>query len=158
MSLVGLDLAKQQCRITHSLQDDLIEQYTDQAEALSMSFLDFNVYADQGSLSTAVAAALGVLTTANDTYNASMTAALAMDAGPVQEAAIFAANKTFQAAQQQYERTICGMVIFPQFIGAVLLLVSHFYAHPEAVADMTVNEMPLGFQNLLFPCRRRLGV
>lgn len=158
MSLVGLDLAKQQCRITHSLQDDLIEAYTDQAEAMCAEFLDANVYADQDTLNTATAAALGVLTTANDAYNAAMDTALDMDSGPVQEAAIFAANKTFQAAQKQYERTCCGLVLFPAFTGAVLLLVAHFYTHPEAVADMTVNELPLGFQNLLFPYRRRLGV
>lgn len=158
MSLVGLDLAKQQCRITHSLQDDLIEQYVDQAEALSCAFLDANVYADADTLASAVADAAGLLQVANDTYNTSMDAALAMGAGPLQESAIFAANKTFQIAQQEYERTICGLVVFPAFIGAVLLLVGHYYSHPEAVADMTVNEMPLGFQNLLFPYRRRLGV
>src|SRR5574337_729900 len=66
MSLVTLDLAQAQCRITWTSEDVLLHAYIDAAERHAMRFLNRNVYADSASLATAVAAVPAALATRSE--------------------------------------------------------------------------------------------
>ena len=47
-----------------------------------------------------------------------------------------------------------GVIDNPSIDQATLLIVSHWYAHREAVSESSMTEMPLGAYHLLQPYRR----
>jgi hypothetical protein len=158
-NLTDIDLAKAQCRVTHSLEDDLITQFVAAAERACIERMDRYVYVDADALAAARTAATTTFAAASDAYQAALTAAAALPDGDVHDAAIFLANADFRSARAIMQRTYLGKVVDEQFTQAVLLLTEHYYNNRGASSvGVTVQEIPLGVDALLAPQRAQLGV
>lgn len=159
MSMTTLTLAKAQLRVTHTLEDVLIQQLLDQAEKSCIEYLDRNVYPDSASLTAAQSSMLADMQTASDAYDAAKSAADAMGAGVMKDLAYETATRNLNEAKAEYRRIVRGMVVNERFTGATLLLVSHWYANrASVVVGSSANEVPMSVCYLLDPDRAQLGV
>lgn len=180
MSIVTIEQAKAQGRITTTAEDVLIQMYLDAAEQHACRYLNRYVYADAPSVTAAQAAAAAALAAAETAWITAQTVYAAADEPSEEypnERYIFpgisyplpddAASAVFDAARSMWHSTVedfrmtaYGIPVFPVFVQAVILLVQGWYANRENMT-MEVNttaELPEGFRMLLFPYRARLGV
>lgn len=183
MSIVTIEQAKAQGRITQAAEDDLIQGYIDAAEQHAAIYMDRNVYPDADTLATAIAAATPALLAAEVVWQAADTVyrdiqwvafpgyqfydqpvALTTGISPelVNSSSLIygAARDVWAVAMRDFRRTVRGTVVFPAFVQAVVLLVQGYYANRE---NMTLEaaasaQLPEGFRALLFPHRVGLGV
>ena len=156
MSLVTLDQAKAQGRITWVSEDVLLQSYLDAAERHAMRFLNRNVYAD----SAALAAAPTALATAKAAYDAAYAAWQLMDAGDLADLALDKLNYDWAAAKTAARMTYFGMIVNATFVQAVVLLVAGWAVNREFVITELSDaiELPMGFTALLWPDRVQQGV
>lgn len=180
MSLVTLDQAKAQGRITWTSEDVLLQAYLDAAELHAMRFLNRNVYADGTALAAAVAAVPAALATAKAAYDAAYAdwQQMAMTVQPSYDPIYYPRNTQststndlaaiaweklnadWDAAKTAARMTYYGMPINAAFQQAVVLLVAGWAVNREFVITELSNaiELPMGFTALLFPFRARQGV
>jgi len=160
MSLVTLEQAKAQGRITWTSEDTLLQAYLDAAELHACRFLNRNVYVDATALDTAKAAAPTALGTAKAAYDAAYAAWQLLDAGDVADIALEKLNQDWAEAKLAARMTYFGMVANAAFVQAIVLLVAGWAVNREYVITELSNaiELPMGFTALLFPFRVRQGV
>jgi hypothetical protein len=160
MSLVTLDQAKAQGRITWTSEDVLLQAYLDAAELHAMRFLNRNVYADDAALAAAIAAAPAALDAADAAYKAAYAAWQLMDAGDLADIALEKLNRDWAVARTAARMAYFGMVVNATFIQAVVLLVAGWAVNREFVITELSNaiELPMGFTALLWNDRVRQGV
>ncbi|HEU4376284.1 MAG TPA: head-tail connector protein [Telluria sp.] len=159
-SLVTLDQAKAQGRITWTSEDTLLQSYIDAAERYAMAFLNRNVYADDTALAAAVADAPAALATAKAAYDAAYAAWQLMDAGDLADIALEKLNQDWTVAKTAARRTYFGMVVNATFVQAIVLLVAGWAVNREFVITELSDaiELPMGFTALLWNDRVRQGV
>ena len=159
-SLVTLDQAKAQGRITWTSEDTLLQSYIDAAERHAMRFLNRNVYADSTALAAAIAAAPTALATAKAAYDAAYAAWQLMDAGDLADLALDKLNYDWAAAKTAARMTYFGMIVNATFVQAVVLLVAGWAVNREFVITELSDaiELPMGFTALLWPDRVQQGV
>lgn len=160
MSIVTLDQAKAQGRITWSSEDDLLQSYIEAAELHACRFLNRNVYADDATLVAAIAAVPAALATAKAAYDTAYAAWQLMDAGDMADIALDKLNQDWTAAKTAARMTYFGMVVNATFVQAIVLLVAGWAVNREFVITELSHaiELPMGFTALLFPYRVRQGV
>jgi hypothetical protein len=165
MSIVTLDQAKAQGRITWASEDVLLQGYLDAAERHCCNFLNRNVYADQTALDAARATAPAALSAAAAAYDAAYTAWQAMVVGTTSttDLAALAFEKLshdWNEAKKADRAIWFGMVANETFIQAVILLFAGWAVNREYVITELSNaiELPFGVTALLFPDRVQQGV
>jgi len=150
--LITLEAAKLHLRVDHDDEDSLITSQIKSAEALSMRFLNRNVYADQIALDAARASAPGLLSAATSAYQVAVSAAEALDDDVEKEVALNAATKQYLDAQAAARMALTGTILakVDGFESAVLLTVGHLYENREdVVVGASVAQMPIGAQYLI---------
>lgn len=150
--LITLEAAKLHLRVDHHDEDLLITSQIKSAEALSMRFLNRNVYADQIALDAARASAPGLLSVATSAYQAAVSAAEALDDDVEKEVALNAATKQYLDAQAEARMALTGTILakVDGFESAVLLTVGHLYENREdVVVGASVAQIPIGAQCLI---------
>ncbi len=181
MSIVTLDEAKSQGRITWAGEDALLQGYLDAAERHCCNFLNRNVYADQAALDAAKALVPAALAIAKTAYDAAYTAWQGMSATIPstnydgvfypQNTSSTSANDLAAIAFEQLTHdwaealkaaraTYYGMVANQTFTQAVILLFAGWAVNREYVITELSNaiELPFGVTALLFPDRVQQGV
>lgn len=129
-------------------EDPRVQPMLDSAERWALERLDRNVYADQGSLDTAIAAAPAALAAAKAAYTAAMDVAAAITDTDLQIAAEGAALGRWMAAHATHDRAQTGIVVNADILAAILLKLEHLF---EGADTETAAE------SLLHP-HRRLGL
>lgn len=157
MSLVTLEQAKAQSRVTSAAEDTLLQSYIDAAEQKMVLFLNRNVYADSQALMDAVESAQTAVEGAYAAFGAATDAAHAMEVGPLREIALTKASDDWNDALEAYRMAARGTTLQPAMVQAVQLLVAGWYANRESMAAGDLPEIPLGAVNLLAPFRVRMG-
>jgi hypothetical protein len=161
MSIITLDTAKAQARVTQTGEDELLQQILDAAELHAGHFLNRNLYADNNALIAAIETAATAMAEAETAYAAAETTWLAADQTSV------AAQLAWEKAQQdlanataETRRTYNGMVLTDTVKRAVMLLFAHWSVNREAVVTETGDaiELPFGVTSLLELDRSRMGV
>jgi hypothetical protein len=152
--LLTTPTAKLHLRVDTSDEDDLIAIWIGVAEQQVAHYLNRNVYADQGALDAAVAAAPADLADATTAYEAAILAADAMEEGVGKAAAAKYAEEAYALAQDTSDRTQRGMVVNDTVKAALLLTIGNLYEHRGEDAD----ELPRAVQSLLNPYRVGMGV
>ena len=148
--LIDLPTAKLQASTDADADDALITIYIGAAERFAAEYLQRNIYADQDALNAAISAAPGVFAAAADAWTASVAITDAMDAGPIKDMAMLAANEVFVKAAAASRMTHQGIVINDHIKAAMLLIVGHLYAQREdSVVGVSVAELPMGSRYLL---------
>jgi hypothetical protein len=160
MSLVTLDQAKAQGRITWVSEDILLQSYLDAAERHAMRFLNRNVYADAAALTAAIDAVPAALAIAKAAYDAAYAAWQLMDGGDLADLALDKLNQDWAVAKAAARMTYFGMVVNATFVQAVVLLVAGWAVNREFVITELSDaiELPMGFTALLWPDRVQQGV
>lgn len=148
--MVSLDLAKSHLRVGGDDEDRLIGAYIAAAERAAVHYLDRRVFAVQGELTAAIAAAPAVLSAARVAYEAATAAAELIDTAADRCAALTTADDTYSRAREAYSRTQDGMVCNDATRAAMLLMIGSSYAQREdVVIGMPVAQLPFGAHALL---------
>ena len=149
--------ARQHLRINAGEDDGNLELYVAAAEKYAQAYLDRNVYADDASLTAAIAAIPATLGSAQTAYDAAVAAAALLGGGIVQDAAYAQACAAYEFAQDDARRTMCGIVTDELMAAATLLILGHLYTNRSsvvaAVGISAAIEIPVGSKALLAPYR-----
>lgn len=158
MSLITLATAKAHLRLESDYPDAQIQGKLDAAESAAAQFLNRRIYADGAALIAATAAVPAALAAAGTAYAAAMTAADAIEDQVARCAAQGYALRVYRVAQIDAGETYAGIVINPQIEAAILLTLGHLFENRQDVQQGSVQLMPIGATQLLFPFRTGLGV
>lgn len=160
MSIVTLEQAKAQGRITWTSEDDLLQAYVDAAELHACRFLNRNVYADDAGLAAAVALVPETLAAASEARDAAYSAWQAMPHGDLADIFKEKLDQDWARATEAARMTYFGMAANAAFVQAVVLLVAGWAVNREFVITELSHaiELPMGVTALLFPYRVRQGV
>ena len=158
MSVITLAAAKAHLRLPSDYPDDQVQGKLDAAERMAAEFLNRRVYADAGALTAAITAVPAALVAAGAAYQAALTAAEAIDDCVAERAAKGYALRAYRDAQNAACETYAGIVINPQIEAAMLLTLGHLFENRQDVQQGSVEQMPIGAEQMLFPFRVGLGV
>lgn len=156
MPLVDLATAKRELRVTHDAEDADITRKLAAAEEQALSFLGRNVYADQAALDAARTAAPATLSMASTTFDAAMAAAYALTNTGESDAAVRYAKDTYNAAFEEWVRTMRGMVVNDSVRTAILLITASLWEHRGD--EDAIEGIPPAARAFLWPFRIGLGV
>ena len=161
---VDLDQAKAQCRVTHSHEDGLIEQFMKAARAhierLTGIRLEagevvdtFTRFGDYLQLTAAPFISL-----ASISYLDSEGEEQAVTGAAVRDGRVYAPAAGWPALPAHGEVTVtyqAGYAETPADLDmALLLLIGHWYNNREAVSERPMSEVPLAVQALVGPYKR----
>lgn len=158
MSIITLTTAKAHLRVEEDYPDDQVQGKLDAAESMAAQFLNRRIFADAEALQTAIAAVPADLTAAGTAYQSALEAADAIEDDVAKCAAQHYANQAYRDAQTAAFETYAGVVINPQIETAMLLSLGNLFENRQDVQQGTVQQLPIGSIQLLFPFRVGLGV
>jgi hypothetical protein len=158
VSIIALPTAKAHLRLESDYPDDQVQGKLDAAESAAAQFLNRGIFKDAEALETAVAAVPAALVAASAAYQAALAAAGEIEDSVARCAAEAYACRVYRAAQMAASETYAGIVINPQVEAAILLTLGHLFENRQDVQQGTVQLLPIGATQLLFPFRVGLGV
>lgn len=158
MSLIDLAAAKAHLRLESDYPDDQVQGKLDAAESSAAQFLNRRIFKDQSALETAVGVVPTALSAAGVSYQAALAAANAIDDHVARCAAQGYALRSYRAALTLADETYAGIVTNAQIEAAILLTLGHLFENRQDVQQGTVQQLPVGATQLLFPFRVGLGV
>lgn len=153
MAYIDLTTAKLHLRVDASDENSLIQIWIDAAEAQIAEFMNRNVYADSETLAAAVASAPALFTAAADAFEAAVTAADALPAGPERDAAMKYATDALQKAIRDSDYARRGIVVNASIKAAALLAIGNLYENRGED-----SELPKASRSLAMPYRVGMGV
>lgn len=159
MPIIDIATAKQHLRLQSDYPDPQVSPYLGAAELFASEFLNRKVFATQDEFDAALAAVPAALAAAGLVYEAALSAATVIEDSVTRCAAEAQARRVYRQAQTDAAETYRGMVTNKLINAAILLTLGHLFENrQENVAGVTVTELKLGAQRLLFPFRVGLGV
>lgn len=154
--LVDLATAKSELRVTDSAQDADIERKLAAAEEQAVWFLGRNVYATPDDLATAIASAPATLAAASTAYESARDAAWSLASRTEMCLNERLAKDTYNAAIEDWQRTVRGMVVNESVRTAILLITASLWEHRGD--EDAVEGIPQAARALLWPFRQGVGV
>ncbi|WP_046060129.1 head-tail connector protein [Paracidovorax citrulli] len=159
MPLVTLDEARAHLRVEADYPEEQIQPYLDAAIDSAEQFLGRSVFATRDELVTAKAAVPAALVLAAGERDAAIAAAQQVEDLATREWMCAQARADYEVALANARRIGQGMVIKPSIKAAILLTLGHLDENREDVArGVSVTQLPIGAQHLLWPYRVNLGV
>jgi hypothetical protein len=158
VSIIDLAVAKGHLRIEDDYPDSQVQGKLDAAERMAAEFLNRRIFADDVELAAAIASVPAGLVSAGAAYQTALTAADSIEDQVARCAAQGYALRTYRDAQTAAFETYAGIVLNPQIEAAILLTLGHLFENRQDVQQGTVQQMPIGAEQLLFPFRVGLGV
>lgn len=157
MTMISMDAAKLHLRVVGNDEDADIELKLEAAEQSAVSYLNRNVYPDQVSLDTAIAAAPAAFAAARQAQLAATAAAALLTDHDERSMAQLAVAERWSGACLESIHTHRGIVINSAIKAAILLILGHLYENREdVVVGLSVAQLPLSATSLLRP--HRIGV
>lgn len=158
MSIIELAVAKAHLRLESGYPDDQVQGKLDAAESSAAQFLNRRVFEDRAALDAAVAAVPAALVAAGTAYQTALKTAGDIEDAVARCAAEGYALRAYRDAQTAASETYAGIVINPQIEAAILLTLGHLFENRQDVQQGSVQQLPIGAEQLLFPFRVGLGV
>lgn len=158
MSLIDLAVARAHLRLEDDYPDEQILPYLLAAESAAAQFLSRGVFADEIALTAAIGGVPAALVAASEAYETAREVADAIEDCVARCAAQEHACWVYKNAQTAARETYSGIVINAQIEAAVLLTLGHLFENRQDVQQGSVQQLPIGSQQLLFPFRVGLGV
>lgn len=158
MSIIALAVAKAHLRLESDYPDDQVQGKLDAAESSAAEFLNRRIFENQGALEMAIAAVPAALVAAGTAYQAALETANEIEDYVARCAAQAYALRAYRAARTSGDETYAGIVINAQIEAAILLTLGHLFENRQDVQQGTVQQLPIGATQLIFPFRVGLGV
>lgn len=157
--VIDLPTAKAHLRLDPDYPNEQVVVYLRAAEMSAAQFLNRRIFADATAANTAVAAVPSALVSAGLAHESALAAAAMIDDPVARCAAVAHAERVYRQAQADAAETYGGIVTNELINAAILLTLGHLFENrQENFVGVTVAELKLGVQRLLFPFRVGLGV
>lgn len=157
MSIIALPVAKAHLRLESDYPDDQVQGKLDAAESSAAQFLNRRIFENQGALEMAITAVPAALVAAGTAYQAALATANEIEDHVARCGAQAYALRAYRAARTSGDETYAGIVINAQIEAAILLTLGHLFENRQDVQQGTVQLLPVGAEQLLFPFRVGLG-
>ena len=159
MNLVPIETARAHLRVESDYPADQIQPYLDAATDSALQFIGRKVYATDDELQAEQLAVPAELEAAASRRNAALEAADQVADCQARAWLVSQAGADYAAALQRARQVGLGIVINPSITAAILLTLGHLDENREDVArGVSVTQLPIGAQHLLWPYRVNLGV
>lgn len=159
MTILPLAAAKAHLHLQPDYPDEQVAPYLASAEDAVQQFLNRRVFADAGSLQSAVEALPVALTAAASAHADAVTVANLLEDAVAKAMALEHACATYAAAQARARETYAGIVVNGSVEAAIRLVLSHLFENREQnVVGAPVASLELGSFEFLWPYRVGLGV
>lgn len=159
MSLVPIETARAHLRVEADYPADQIQPYLDAATDSALQFINRAVYATEDEVATAKAAVPAALVLAAAERDAAIAAAEQVADCDARSWLVAQAGADYAAALKRAREIGLAIPINASITAAILLTLGHLDENREEVArGVSVTQLPIGAQHLLWPYRAGLGV
>lgn len=149
----------QALRLDSDVPVDLVLLWVGAAEAAAAEYMNRNIYPDEQSRLTAIAAVPAAFTAAKVVFDSVATMAASISDAEQKEMALFSSRSLFAEAKTAAHRTYQGIVVNDQIRAAILLMVGNLYENnqDQALGPM-VTPLEMNSRSLLQPYRVGMGI